>query len=236
MLPGLVFGQEKMEEPAHEKRQDVLNYPYFTVSFFKPYGLSSWAAYELTADETKGTLEIEEKVQQDPGYPDATARYKDYKKSDYLPGMLVPGKDLNFSEESLEYAYYITNIAAMKPGFANGKWSELEELTREWANKYGSIYIVTGPDLSEPPYATIGKSKITVPKHFYKVVMDSSMTKAVGFYMSNRNSSNALYSFAMSVDELEEKLGIDFFPLLDDAKEERIESSYAREDWTWDFE
>ncbi len=228
--------QEKFEHPTHNKRRHLVHHKHYSLSFDKPYGMPAWVAYELTAEEAKGTLELKKvKLVSDPKLPKATATKKDYKKSNYAPGLLATPFDMAFSEEALSETQYITNACPFKPFFNNGLWYNLGELVRYWAQEYGGVYVITGPVLTEAPFPTIGKNKVSVPKTLYKVVMDKDKTKAVGFIMANRNSVSSLSSFAVGIDKVEKLTEIDFFSQLDDEKEEKLEYTFNKEDWIWEI-
>lgn len=56
--------------------------------------------------------------------------------------------------------------------------------------------------------------------------------KAIGFWFEHKSYSNNNYaSYALSIDELEEKTGIDFFHNLPDKIENEVERSYNKSDW-----
>lgn len=52
-------------------------------------------------------------------------------------------------------------------------------------------------------------------------------------YLSGTPSINELKDCALSIDELEEKTGLDFFCNLPDVIEEEVESAYNENDWAW---
>lgn len=236
LIPASLFSQEKFEVPKKDKRHNIIEHENITISYFNPFGQAAWVAYELTKEEINGSISSEKKkITADPKFEKATSSVKDYKGSDMLMGHIAPIKDMSFSEQSLNECFYITNITPMKAGFVNGVWTNIEELIRYWAKEYGSVYIVSGPVLTDPPYKTIGKNKISVPKHFYKVVMTGDKSQALGFVVSNRNTTTGLYSLAKSVNEVEELTGIDFFPSMNDEAEESVESKYDKHQWIWEI-
>ena len=80
---------------------------------------------------------------------------------------------------------------------------------------------------------TIGTEDVAVPFQFYKVLIDNNTgeTKIIAFLMPHKNSSKPLYEFVVSVDELEVLTGIDFFPELEDALEDKLEASSSYKGW-----
>ena len=57
--------------------------------------------------------------------------------------------------------------------------------------------------------------------------------KAIGFILPNEGSDLSLQSFAVTVDEVEEATGIDFYPRLPDDVEEVLESTMDVSDWNF---
>lgn len=79
-------------------------------------------------------------------------------------------------------SFFLTNICPQDHNLNCGDWNELEIACRNWANKYGDIYIVAGPILYKGKHETIGPNKVTVPEGFFKVVLCMNGTpKAIGF-------------------------------------------------------
>jgi endonuclease G len=74
-----------------------------------------------------------------------------------------------------------------------------------------------------------------VPEYYYKVILNNSKDNpsAIGFILPNQASSLDLKYFATSIDEVEEKTGIDFFPLLPDNVEGSLEKNVCTECWDW---
>ena len=67
---------------------------------------------------------------------------------------------------------------------------------------------------------------ISVPVAFYKVILDlTPPMKMIGFIVPNQTSKRRVYSFAVSVDEVERITGYDFFSQLDDELETNLEKS-----------
>ena len=58
----------------------------------------------------------------------------------------------------------------------------------------------------------------------------------LGFVLSNAGASGSLQAFAVSVDEIEKQTGLDFFPQLDNALEQSLESKVNLSGWRfWEF-
>lgn len=124
--------------------------------------------------------------------------------------------------------FYGTNMTPqIQNGFNGDIWAVLEGKVRSWANRSDTLYVVTGcvidyPDESSIRYAEdyTGK-KITVPTAYYKAVLRYMKNSTFGYsgysacavWLDHKVYSTKTIdsSYSMSVDDLEEKLGIDFF-------------------------
>ena len=80
---------------------------------------------------------------------------------------------------------------------------------------------------------TIGKNKVWVPIAFFKVILcrKGNNPKAIGFIYRNEGVKQPMEDAVYTVDEIEQLTGIDFFPSLDDALEDRIEARARLTDW-----
>ena len=57
--------------------------------------------------------------------------------------------------------------------------------------------------------------------------------KGIGFILFHEKSSSSLKSYAVSIDEVEKRTGIDFYHSLPDSLEEKIESAVDVEKWSF---
>ena len=72
-----------------------------------------------------------------------------------------------------------------------------------------------------------------MPDAFYKVVMvhDGNRYQSIAFVMGNDAERYWLYDCALTVDELEQRIGVDFYPALPDDIEDDTESCYDLSVW-----
>ena len=222
-----------LEIPSGGKGE-IIEHTGYTLSYREEYEVPEWVAYELTREEVT-TLAVERKdnFREDKTVSTGSATLQDYKKSGYDRGHMAPAADFRWSAEAMDDTFYLSNMCPQTHAFNAGIWSDLESAIRSMAYEDGSIYVVTGPVLTDGPYGTIGENGVAVPSYFYKVVLDYSepTLKAIGFILPHENSKNPLSYFAVTVDEVEERTGLDFFPLLPDSTEEKLESSLDTSLW-----
>ena len=134
---------------------------------------------------------------------------------------------MGFSERAMSETFYMSNMSPQIRNFNMGVWRELEEQVRDWARKYKHLYVVTGPILTQKEFDRIGKNIVTVPKNYYKVILDITQPeyKAIGFIIPNAISDEHLTEYAVTIDEIEDLTKIDFFPdLMSDDMEADLEA------------
>ena len=192
-------------------------------------------AYELTRAEvlTQNT-ERDDDFRADPMILTGSAELDDYKKSGYDRGHMAPAADFRWSKEAMSDTFYLSNMSPQDPSFNRGIWADLEAAVRVMAYENNTVYVVTGPVLTDGPYETIGENEVAVPKEYYKVILDyeEPEIKAIGFLLPNEGTSKSLESFAVTVNEVEDKTGIDFYPALPDEQEEIIEGDLDLSKWS----
>lgn len=212
----------------------VVQHNAYTLSYSEPHEQAEWVAYSLGKEDIVYTNRERPFFISDPKVQTKSAHWRNYKKSGYDRGHLCPAGDRRATKKLYDETFYTSNISPQKHSFNSGIWNTLEQKTRYWAKKYDHLYVVTGGILDNN-LKTIGKGKVAVPKYFYKVLLDYTQPeiKAIAFLMPHQNSKKPLYKFVVSIDELEQKTGIDFFPDLPDAIENKLEASSSYKGWSF---
>ena len=140
-------------------------------------------------------------------------------------GHLCPAGDCKWSKEAMRQSFLLTNMCPQNSDLNRGDWEELESRCRGWARHYGDIYIAAGPIFYNSDYETIGSGEVGVPDAFFKVVLYyGKKPKALGFIYPNNGESHKIQHYVTTVDDVEEKTGIDFFHNLPDDIEAKVES------------
>ncbi len=227
-----------LEIPAYltDRDEEIVTHEGFTLSYNKKRLVPNWVAWVLTKERTQGTEKRANDFQ-----PDMTIKRgpialdSDYRYSGFDRGHMCPSADCKHSREAMNQCFLFSNICPQTHKLNAGDWEELETLCRLWAIEYDSIYIVCGPIIEKgETYATIGANKVTVPKQFYKVVLrftGNNSAEAIGFIMNNDESRRPISSYAVSVDSVEVRTGINFFSKLPKEMERRAEASFDCAKW-----
>jgi endonuclease G, mitochondrial len=161
-----------------------------------------------------------------------SAELADFAGSGYDRGHICPAEDMSFSEEAMSETFYLSNMSPQDPSFNRGIWSSLEAQVREWASDYDSLFVITGLVLTSNK-GTIGANKVSVPKYYYKVILDYCQPeiKMIAFLLPNEKGVGTIVSYSVTTDSVEMLTGIDFFPALPDDIENKLESNCKPENW-----
>lgn len=205
----------------------------FILSYNEEFEQADWVAYILTRDMlSNSTFQRSNNFKTDTSISSLSANINDYRGSGFDRGHLAPAADMSWSEAAMNESFLLSNISPQPPGFNRGVWKRLEEKVREWAVKNDSIYIISGPVLTNID-SLIGDNRVGIPKQFFKVIVDISYPtyKGIGFILGAASSNNSLYSFAVTIDSIEHIINYDFFPGQDRESIEYIEGHIDLTEW-----
>lgn len=227
-----------LEIPAYltDRDEEIVCHDGFTLSYNKKRRLPNWVAWLLTRERTRGTEKRADNFQPDASVKKGpVAQDADYRGSGYDRGHMCPAADCKHSRQSMNDCFLLTNICPQTHSLNAGDWKELETKTRQWAQRYDSVYVVCGPVIEKGHrYATIGEGKVTVPNRFFKVLLRFTapgQAQAIGFLYDNADKVNRpLAEYAVTVDSVEAVTGINFFSKLDKRVERKAESQF---DWKY---
>ena len=204
----------------------------FDVHFNSERGVANCAAYELTRGELHGSAERSGDFIQDARVAGCPLP-ADYAGSGMDRGHLVPAADLKWDATAIGQSFYLTNVCPMHKALNEGGWAKLEEKVREWTARDSALLVFTGPIVSEGD-STLTGGRVTVPGAFYKVIMAPCVRpmRVIAFIYPNGYCGGSLDRYATSVDEVERLTGLDFFPTLPDAEQQRLERTANLDAWT----
>ena len=219
---------QQMEIPvmSAKKQGQVIHRTGYTLAYDAKTRTPQWVAWELTKKETQGTVERSNDFQPDPDVKGAKVVTKDYSHSGYDRGHMAPAADMKWSKKAMMESFYMSNICPQDHNLNTSDWSELENKSRQWARRYGKVYIVCGPIYNGKRNEYIGDHRVKVPDAFFKVVLINEKKKkcAMGFYFENEAGERKLQEYLVPVDRLEQLTGMDFFSALPDNLEDRLEA------------
>ena len=147
--------------------------------------------------------------------------------------------------------FYGTNMTPQDYNFNGEIWARLEGTVRSWASKSDTLYVVTGcvVDGSTQTATDVAGKRITVPTAYYKAVLslNKSASAHSGYmgcavYLLHTHNPNETvarnHSSVMSIRELEQKTGVNFFVNLPGAVGAEVAEAIETENpnavsWWW---
>ena len=181
----------------------------------------------------------------------------------YQRGHMLASEDRQCSVSANAQTFYMTNMHPQLGRFNglddNGSyvWVNAEGFVRKlyqnWRpanNATDTIYVVKGGTIDKATQimgytSNSSTSNIIVPKYFYMALLyktGKSQTqggyKAIALWIPHTEDDTTAgkaiaRKYAISIDELEEKTGIDFFCNMPDNLEKIVESNYNLAAWGW---
>ena len=209
-----------------------IQHSYYSLSYSSTHRQAEFVYYFLPPSHIGGGQERTDDFRADPKVKSNPVKGTDYQGSGYDRGHLCPAGDMTINRTAMSETFFMSNMSPMVASFNRGIWSKVEDWVRDAALANGGLYVVTGPILSSSCGSV--KQSITVPCSYYKIVFTGgTKPKMLGFILSNAGASGSLTRFVVSVDEIEKKTGLDFFPQLDNVIEQQLESRASLSGWSF---
>ena len=214
-----------MDNPAlgyysHSFKMNGNTYRNYTFGWSQKDYVALWVAYPLCKLYTSGSAGRTNAWALDPLLGNNSAAPFGGYCGDYARGHQLPSADRQCCYDANAQTFYGTNMTPQLNAHNEGIWSSLESKVRTIANASDTTYVVTGVIVS----ASGKKEKdsngnnVTVPDAYFKVLLRYSKSSTLGqwnaaaFYLEHRSYSGGIgKEHSMSVDELEQITGFDFF-------------------------
>ncbi|MCK4414953.1 MAG: DNA/RNA non-specific endonuclease [Candidatus Eisenbacteria sp.] len=245
----LAFGSASAQRPEIHCKHFFFGYPYGTpeandLVIRDPYALSNndetkfadWVAYRLDPWTVAARSDACREWHSDPWLdPDETLEDDDY---DHAHSEL--GTDRGHQAPLASFrgdpdwwqTNYLSNITPQSSGMNQGPWMRLEEAVRDIVREWRVVWVMTGPlyeqEMDPLPEAD---EDHTIPSGYWKIVAigeigDPTSVRATAFVMDQDTPRQANYQdYIVSIDEIEQRTGLDFFWALPAYMETQVESA-----------
>lgn len=205
---------------AHYFKMNGKTYRNYSFGWSQKDRVALWVAYPLCKLYTNGSAGRTNAWALDPLLGnDSAAPFGGY-AGDYARGHQIPSADRQCCYDANAQTFYGTNMTPQLNEHNEKIWADLENKVRGYANTSDTTYVVTGvivSTTSKKEKDSYGQS-VTIPDAYFKAVLKYSKSSTLGtwnaaaFYLEHRAYSGSVgKEHSMSVDELEEMTGIDFF-------------------------
>jgi endonuclease G len=226
---------------------NVIEHSAMILEYSEVHEQARWVAHIISPEIITGTEYRSNDFRVDPKVSTGTAVEADYFLKELKPGSsdeynydgfgydrghLAPSADFRWSAKALSESYYYSNMSPQVADFNREGWAELESLLRGYVFDHPStqLYVVTGGVLTDDlPVIERGVNKVSIPRQYFKVVLDLRRGKAIAFLMPNDRLAYPIEHYATSVDAVEALTGLDFFNLIEN--EEAIEGKLDKAHW-----
>ncbi len=208
----------------------TVSHTAFNLSYNQQFKQPDWVQYDLTCDDLSNPVPRTEDFREDLSVPGGTLDQFDYKKSGFDRGHIAPARDMARSTTTMSESFLMSNMAPQQSFFNRfGLWRKTEDVVRVWACDHTRLTVVGGPILNGE-VKQVGK--LFVAKYFYKIILADN-AKAIAFIFENGGDKTSIKNFVVSVDQVEEMTGIDFFSDLPEQWESEIESHSDASLWAF---
>lgn len=233
--------------PALEEGDTLIEHSAMYMVYSEQHEQAKWVAHIVTPDVLRGSVGRTNDFRADPKISTGSAVEADYflkyEQDDgsyeydgfgYDRGHLAPSADFRWSRKALSESYYYSNMSPQVPELNREGWADLEGIIRAYITMYPTtqLYVVTGPVLTDN-LLKIERSVngLSIPERYFKILYDADHQRGIAFLMPNAELSYPTESYAVSINEVEDLTGIDFFVTLDDVQERVIENQKEVSEW-----
>ena len=205
---------------AHHFKMNGKTYRNYSFGWSQKDRVALWVAYPLCKLYTNGSAGRTNAWALDPLLgEDSAAPFGGY-AGNYARGHQLPSADRQCCYDANAQTFYGTNMTPQLNEHNEKIWADLESKVRGYANTSDTTYVVTGvivSSSSKKERDSYGQS-VTIPDAYFKAVLKYSKSSTLGawnaaaFYLEHRAYSGSVSKeHSLSIDELEEMTGIDFF-------------------------
>jgi DNA/RNA endonuclease G (NUC1) len=205
-----------------------------------------WVGYELSSvDANNKAFPRVDCFRRDVRLTDDEASFcEDYDEPLYDRGHMVPANDSRRNQTMIDNSFLFSNMAPQRGNFNRIIWERLESTVHGWAQSVG-VYIITGAifdrnndkqrDPDDQAIRMKPRRRVAVPSHFYKIVTHvrtDGQIDTISFLLPHnnrvqKNKTRYLNSKIVSIDEIEQRTGTDFFPNMEASRQAELESTKA---------
>ncbi|RZM14500.1 MAG: DNA/RNA non-specific endonuclease, partial [Pedobacter sp.] len=233
--------------PAVAANDELVRHSAYWLDYSPEFKQARWVAHIISPDVINGVVFRTNDFRVDSSIKAGSPVEADYflktMKADstyvydgfgYDRGHLAPSADFRWSSKALSESYFYSNMSPQLADFNRGCWGDLEDAIRGYIYRHpqSQLYVVTGPFLEAGlPKIERGVNKVTIPKRYFKVILDLQNKKGIGFIMPNEAITKPLHNFAVSIDEVEKQTGLNFFSKLPEDVQKATESQLEPITW-----
>ena len=209
----------------------LLDKPQYAVSYNRDRGTPNWVSWHLDPSWL-GSAPRQDDFRNDTTLPAGWYQVQatDYSGSGFDRGHHCPSADRTDTIPDNSATFLMTNMMPQAPDNNQGPWEVLESYCRTLVNQGNELYIIAGgtgiggSGSAGGTTTTIANGHVTVPAQTWKVILVlpqgtddvsrvTTATRTIAIIMPNTQGirNNAWQQYIVSVDQVEQLTGYDFF-------------------------
>ncbi|MBF8224452.1 DNA/RNA non-specific endonuclease [Halomonas sp. 328] len=161
-----------------------------------------------------------------------------YFGSGYDRGHLAPNYAIAVvhGREAQRQTFLMSNMSPQRPDLNRRLWQRLEAAVIDhFVPRFGTLQVITGPVFPEGFMDNVFNrvGLVEVPEAFYKIILvPGAEPRALAFIMPQEvRGDEPLDDYLVSIDEVEARTGLNFFPNLPEAEAVRLEGRVHARGW-----
>ena len=229
--------------------REVLTY---SLEFDKAKYHSRWVAFRFDGDtRAKNVSRSDEPFSDDPSLPSNLRIGSNGFGFTYNRGHLCASADRLYSRSANAATFYMSNMSPQLGSFNQAYWITLEALVQKLGRNSSfadTLYVVKGGTVKDGQILDwvnrVNGTRVAVPKYYYMALLKvkNGTYSSIAFWTEHKDHGythdhqaplSAIATHALTVNDLEQKTGINFFPNLGRTgqKEETVESQLIPSNW-----
>ncbi|MDQ1613176.1 MAG: endonuclease mitochondrial [Pyrinomonadaceae bacterium] len=222
----------------------LMEKPQYALSYHRDNGRANWVSWHL--DSTwMGSAPRQDDFRNDTTLPSGWYQVlgTDYSGSGFDRGHYCPSADRTSTIANNSATFLMTNMMPQSPDNNQGPWADLEDYSRTLVNAGNELHIIMGgagqggTGSNGGVTQTIAGGHVQVPAETWKVILVqpqgtndvsrvTTSTRVIAVRMPNTQGirSNLWQQYRVSVDEVEQLTGYDFFSNVPSSIQAVIES------------
>ena len=223
----------------------LLEKPQYALSYHRDKGRANWVSWHLDSS-WMGSAARQDDFRSDTTLPAGWYRVSgtDYSGSGFDRGHHCPSADRTSTVNDNSATFLMTNMMPQAPDNNQGPWADLEDYSRTLVNAGNELHIIMGgagqggTGSNGGVTMTIAGGHVQVPAQTWKVILVqpqgtndvarvTTSTRVIAVVMPNAQGirTNPWEQYRVSVDEVEQLTGYDFFSNVPASIQAVIESS-----------
>lgn len=241
-----IYGSPQVQN-SFDKVSVLVNHGY-CVGYSTIYNQPVWAAYQVSAGKEQTDYERPQFFVDDVRLPAKNRIGTEGYGNEYDKGHMIPNAAINrqYGKLAQMETFLASNISPQKAKLNRGVWQKLEAAIRDkycnGESESKHLWVIVGPIFSDTPMYLERKNKtrVAIPDAFYCIIVRPTrhpFAPTNAEYMSfifpqELEQKQAIdVKFLVSINDIEAKTGINFFPEFTQSQEKKIENSLATEIW-----